>query len=95
MPFEVKNGPTIYQQVVTKAFHEYIDVFMKIFLNNFIVFSDLSIHLEKLRKCFLKCKEYGISLNLDKCAFMVCFKTILGFYSPKRGRHLILRRYKL
>jgi hypothetical protein len=71
MPFGVKNGLLTYQRVVTKAFCEYINVFMKIFLNDFIVFNDLSTHLEKLKKCFLKCKEFGISFNLDKCAFMV------------------------
>jgi hypothetical protein len=49
MPFGVKNGPPTYQRVVTKAFHEYINVFMKIFLDDFIVFNDLSIHLEKLK----------------------------------------------
>jgi hypothetical protein len=38
-------------------------VFMEIFLDDFIVFSDLSTHLEKLRKCFFKCRGYGISLN--------------------------------
>ncbi len=65
MPFRVKNGPPTYQKVVTKAFHEYIDVFMKIFLDDFTIFSDISTHLEKLRKYFLKCKEYGISLNLE------------------------------
>ncbi len=31
MPFGVKNGPPIYQRAITKSFHEYIDVFMKIF----------------------------------------------------------------
>jgi hypothetical protein len=58
---------------------------MKILLNGFIVFSDLSTHLEKLRKCFLKWREYGISLNLDKCASMLCSKTILGFIVFKEG----------
>ncbi len=52
---------------------------MKIFLDDFIVFNDLSTHFEKLKKCFIKCKEFGISLNLDKCAFMVFLGTILGF----------------
>jgi hypothetical protein len=47
--------------------------FMKIFLDDFTVFSDLSNHLKKLKKCFLKCRIYGISLNPNKSAFMVCF----------------------
>ncbi len=37
---------------------------MKIFLDDFIVCSDMSTHLEKSKKGFLKCKEYGINLNL-------------------------------
>jgi hypothetical protein len=45
MPFGVKNGPPTYQRAVTKAFYEYINVFMKILLNDFIVFNDLSTHL--------------------------------------------------
>jgi hypothetical protein len=50
--FGVKNGPPTYQREITKAFHEYIDVFMNIFLDDFTIFNDLSTHLEKLRKCF-------------------------------------------
>jgi hypothetical protein len=85
MPFRVKNRPPTYQRVVIKAFREYIDVFMKIFLDGFTIFSDLSTHLKKFIKCFFKCKEYGISLNPKKNAFMVYFGTILGFIVSKKG----------
>jgi hypothetical protein len=86
MPFEVKNEPLTYQRVVTKVFREYIDVFKKFFFNDFIVFSDLSIQLEKNLKCFLKCRKYGITLNVEKCAFMVCSGTILRFIISKEGK---------
>jgi len=69
-----------------QTFHEYIDVFMKIFLDDFTIFSDMSTHLEKLRECFQKCRGYGISLNLDRCAFMVCSRTILRFIVSKKGK---------
>jgi hypothetical protein len=59
------------QRAVTKALCEYIDVFMKIFLVDFTIFNDISIHLEKLKKCFFKCRKHGIYLNPKKCAFMV------------------------
>jgi hypothetical protein len=71
MWFGVKNGPRTYQRAITQACHEYIDVFMKIFLDDFTIFSDLSTHLEKFTKCFFKCREFGIRLNPNKCAFMV------------------------
>jgi hypothetical protein len=35
---------------------------------------------------FQKCREYGISLILDKCGFMVFLGMILGFISFKEGK---------
>ncbi len=71
MPFGVKNGPSTFQKIVNRTFKEYLDQFMKIFLNDFTFYSDMENHLMKLRLCFQKCREYKISLHLDKCAFMV------------------------
>jgi hypothetical protein len=36
---------------------------MKIFLNDYTMFNDMSTHLKKIRKYFLKCREHGINLN--------------------------------
>jgi len=46
----------------------------------------MSSHLNKLKNYFLKCKKFNISLNLDKCAFMVFSGTILGFTMSKEGK---------
>jgi hypothetical protein len=86
LPFGVKNGPPTYHRAISKAFCEYIDVFMKTFLDDFTIFNDLSTHFEKLNKCFLKCREFGISLNPYKCAFMVFSGTILGFIVFKESK---------
>jgi hypothetical protein len=86
MKFLVQNGPPSYQRAITQAFHEYIDVFMKIFLDDFTIFSDLSTHLKKFTKCFFKCREFGIRLNPNKCAFMVFLRTILGFIIFEKGK---------
>jgi hypothetical protein len=59
---------------------------MKIFLDEFIVYSDMDSHLQKFRLCFKKCREYGINLNPDKCAFMVFLGMILGFIISKEGK---------
>jgi hypothetical protein len=61
---------------------------MKIFLDDFIVYSDKENHLQKLRLCFQKCGEYGISLNLDKCAFTIFSRIILGFIVSKKRKLL-------
>jgi hypothetical protein len=56
MPFGVKNGPPTFQRAVNRAFREYLDQFMKIFLDDFIVYNDMESHLMKLRLCFQKCR---------------------------------------
>jgi hypothetical protein len=48
----VKNGPPSYQKAISKAFWEYIDVFMNIF-DDFMMFNDLPTHLKKTLKFFL------------------------------------------
>jgi hypothetical protein len=57
---------------------------MKIFLDDFIMYSDMDSHLQKLKLCFQKCKDYDISLNPDKCAFMVFSGMILCFIVSKK-----------
>ncbi len=48
MPFGLKNAPPTYQKMVSKAFKDYLHDFMKLFLDDFIVFNDLDTHLPKL-----------------------------------------------
>jgi len=68
---------------MNKEFREYLDNFMNIFLDEFTMYSNMESHLQKLRLCFQKCREYGISLNLNKCAFVVFSGMILGFIISK------------
>jgi hypothetical protein len=50
--------------------------------------------LQKLKLCFQKCKEYGISLNLNKCAFMVFLRMILGFIKILKRKLPNLKKIK-
>jgi len=88
MPFSVKNGPPIFKKLVSKAFKQYLNKFMKIFLDDFTNYNDMDSHLMKFRLCFQKCKEYKINLNLEKCAFMVFLRLILRFIVFKEGKVL-------
>ncbi len=42
--------------------------------------------LKKFKLCFQKCREYGINMNLNKCAFMVFLGMILGFIVSKKKK---------
>jgi hypothetical protein len=86
MPFGVKNGPPTFKRTVSTTVKKYLNQFMKIFLDDFTVYSDMENHLMKLKLCFQKCKEYKISFNLKKCAFMVFLGLILRFIVSKEGK---------
>jgi hypothetical protein len=87
-PFRLKNGPSTYQRAITKAFKEYLENFMKMFLDDFTIYNDMENQLLKFRLCFQKCREYGINLNPNKCAFMVFLGMILGFIISKKKKLL-------
>jgi len=71
MPFGVKNGPPTFWRVVSRTLRKYLDQFLKIFLDDFIVYSDMESHLMKFGLCFQNCRTYQINLNPKICAFMV------------------------
>jgi hypothetical protein len=65
---------------------------MKIFLNDLTIYNDMDMHVDKFKLCFQKCKEFGVSMNLDKCAFMVFSKMVLGFIVSKEGKLPYLKK---
>jgi hypothetical protein len=67
---------------------DYLDKFMKIFLDDFTIYSDMDIHPQEIKLCFQKCREFGINLNPYKCVFMVFSTMILGFILSKEGKLL-------
>lgn len=86
MPFGLKNAPPTYQRALNCAFRDYIGDFMKLFLDDFSVYSDITSHLVNLRLYFEKCREYSISLNPEKCFLLVYSGIILGHVVSKEGK---------
>ncbi|MCO5580356.1 hypothetical protein L7F22_034222 [Adiantum nelumboides] len=58
---------------------------MSVFLDDFSVFGKKQEHLGHLRLCFQKCREFRLSLNLAKCAFLVKRGVILGHIISEEG----------
>jgi hypothetical protein len=71
---------------VSISFKDYLDILMKTFFDDFIMYNDMDTHLVKFKLCFQKCKIFWINLNPNKCAFMVFSGIILGFIVSKEGK---------
>jgi hypothetical protein len=65
---------------------------MNIFLDDFTMYNDMESHLQKFILCFQKCREYGISLNPNKCASMVFSRMILVFIISKKKKLPYLKK---
>ena len=66
------------------------DKFVLIYLDDLIVYSHSHHdHLQHLRKVFLKCRRYGISLNPKKSHFALNEGNLLGHIVSAKGVKLI------
>ena len=56
MSFGLKNAPTIFSRVVIVAFKEFIHQFLKVYLDDWIVYSLLKDHVEVLQIMLERCR---------------------------------------
>jgi ribonuclease HI len=73
MPFGLTNAPSVFMDLVNRVFHEYLDSFVVVFIDDILVYSTnhvehevhLKIVMEKLRekKLFAKLKKYEFWLE--------------------------------
>jgi hypothetical protein len=70
MPFGLMNVGATFQRAMDIAFMGEKDKFVLIYLDNIIVYSSShEEHLHHLKRVFLKCRQFGISLNPKKSHF--------------------------
>jgi hypothetical protein len=86
MPFGLMNVGETFQRVMDIAFVGEKDKFVLIYLDDITVFlSSHELHLQHLKKTFLKCRRYGISLNPKKSNFALKEGKLLGHIFSTNG----------
>ena len=91
MPFGLTNAPTTFQILMCHAFKEYLRIFFEIFMDDLCVHSQQrDEHINHLYPVFEKYRVYQISLNPEKCKFMVRHGKILGHIVSQTTFPLIL-----
>jgi hypothetical protein len=79
IPFGLMDVGATFQRAMDIAFVGEKDRFLLIYLDDIMVFSyNNEDHLQHLRKAFLKCRKYGISLNPKKSHFALIEGKFLG-----------------
>jgi hypothetical protein len=79
MPFGLMNARATFQRAMDIAFVGEKDKFVLIYLDDITVYSSShEEHLKHLKRVFLKCRQFGISLNPKKSQFALRKGKLLG-----------------
>ena len=86
MPFGLMNAGATFQRAMDIAFVGLKDKFVLIYLDDLTVYSpNHEDHLQHLRRVFMKCRKFGIWLNLKKSQFALREGKILGHIVSAEG----------
>ncbi|GJX93985.1 reverse transcriptase domain-containing protein [Tanacetum coccineum] len=86
MPFGLCNAPTTFQRCMLAIFHDMIEEFVEVFMDDFSIFGNsFDKCLNNLDKMLQRCKDAHLVLNWEKCHFMVKEGIVLGHKVSSAG----------
>ena len=85
MPFGLKNAPAIFSRVVVTAFKDFIQQFLQVCMDDWIVYGLVRNHLAILCLMLERCWQHQIELNSKKCIFCAPFRIPLRHNVCKQG----------
>jgi hypothetical protein len=93
IPFRLMNGGETFQKAMDIAFIREKEKFVVIYLDEIIVFSKSDKeHCHHLKKVFMKCRRFGVSLNPKKSFFSMKEGKLLGHIVSIEGVRIDPRR---
>ena len=70
MPFGLTNAPATFCTLMNQVFHEYLDKFVVVYLDDIVVYSTtMEEHKEHLAKVFQKLWDNQLYMKREKCSF--------------------------
>jgi len=86
MPFRLCNAPGTFQHYMNDTFRDFLDKFVVIYLDDFLIFSDnLKEHKKHMQLVLQRMHEVGLYLKASKCEFHKEEVEFLGFIVGKDG----------
>jgi transposase InsO family protein len=86
LPFGLTNAPATFMTLMNDIFHEYLDEFVVVYLDDILIYSKTKEdHLKHLRKVLLKLREHRLYAKLKKCELFKNKVEYLGHYISGEG----------
>lgn len=89
MPFGLANAPSVFQRMMNAIFHDFLDDFMVVYLDDILIFSDnVEQHNQHLRKVLQRLRENNLIAKGEKCEFFKDSIEFLGYVISNNGVHM-------
>ena len=86
MPFGLTNAPASMQRLSNDALHEYLDIFVIVYLDDILVYSENEEeHVKHVKLVLARLKEYNLLLKPEKCEFHKTQVEFLGYIIGTHG----------
>ncbi|MCO5553045.1 hypothetical protein L7F22_006565 [Adiantum nelumboides] len=85
MPFGVTNAPATFQHFMNYVFQDFFGKSIRVFIDDFCIYSPRSIHLQKVEEGLKRLDSLGGQLNPDKCHIGEDEVILLGHKISQRG----------
>ncbi|MCO5552515.1 hypothetical protein L7F22_006027 [Adiantum nelumboides] len=85
MPFGLTNATATFQRFVTHVFQPFFGKSIRVFIDDFCIYSSRVLHLEKVNEGLARLQSLGGQLNVDKCHIVESQVTLLGHVVSSRG----------
>ncbi|MCO5604271.1 hypothetical protein L7F22_058436 [Adiantum nelumboides] len=85
MPSGLTNAPTTFQRFVTHVFQPFFGKSIRVFIDDFCIYSSRALHIEKVHENLSRLQSMGGQLNIDKCHIGEAQVTLLGLVVFARG----------
>ena len=80
MPFGLKNAPMVFSWVVLAAFKDFIQKFLKVYMDDCTVYGLIKDHLENLCLMLESCRQHHIALNFKEVHLLCIVQDTIGEY---------------
>ncbi|TYK22952.1 reverse transcriptase [Cucumis melo var. makuwa] len=86
MPFGLTNAPAIFMDLMNRIFHQYLDQFVIVFIDDILVYSvDRESHEEHLRIVLQTLRDKQLYAKFSKCEFWLEQVVFLGHVVSAKG----------
>ena len=86
MPFGLPNAPTVFMDLMNRVFHEYLDRFVFVLIDDILVYSkSQEEHEEHLRMVLQILRDKKLYAKLKKCEFWLNQVVFLGHVISRDG----------